>query len=153
MEKFNGELKMAQGKGGAYIEIPFNVENVFGAKRVKVKATFDGVEYRGSIVKMGGGCHIIGVTKEIRGKINKNFGDMVLVTVEKDEEERVVQVPEDLELELARDKEINDTWNSMSFSNRKKYVNWIVSAKREETRSNRVKESLRMLKNKKSLIS
>ncbi|MEN8435036.1 YdeI/OmpD-associated family protein [Clostridium septicum] len=124
-----------------------------GAKTVKVKVTFDGVEYRGSIVKMGGGCHIIGVTKEIRGKINKDFGDMVLVTVEKDEEERVVQVPEDLELELARDKEINDTWNSMSFLNRKKYVNWIVSAKREETRSNRVKESLRMLKNKKSLIS
>ncbi|WLF68613.1 YdeI/OmpD-associated family protein [Clostridium septicum] len=133
--------------------INFNVEKVLGAKTVKVKVTFDGVEYRGSIVKMGGGCHIIGVTKEIRGKINKDFGDMVLVTVEKDEEERVVQVPEDLELELARDKEINDTWNSMSFLNRKKYVNWIVSAKREETRSNRVKESLRMLKNKKSLIS
>ena len=44
MKKFNAEIKKIEGKDGAYIEIPFDVEEVYGAKRVKVKATFDVVE-------------------------------------------------------------------------------------------------------------
>ncbi len=38
---------------GAYVEIPFDVKEVFGKVRVPVYATFDGVAYTGSIVKMG----------------------------------------------------------------------------------------------------
>lgn len=52
------------------MEIPFDVKKVFGAERVKVKARFDGVEYRGSIVKVGG-CYIIGLTNEIRKVLGK----------------------------------------------------------------------------------
>ncbi len=33
-------------------------------------------------------------------------------------------------------------FNSLSFSNRKEYVEWIVTAKREDTRATRVKESI-----------
>ncbi|CAN5397976.1 hypothetical protein BH20ACI2_BH20ACI2_06950 [soil metagenome] len=36
------------------ITIPFNVEAVFGSKRVPVKATVNAAVYRGSIVRMGG---------------------------------------------------------------------------------------------------
>ena len=32
-----------EGKGGAFITIPFDVEEAFGSKRPKIKATFDGV--------------------------------------------------------------------------------------------------------------
>lgn len=39
---------------------------LFGGKRVKIKATFDGYEYRGSIVRMGTPCYILGITKEKR---------------------------------------------------------------------------------------
>lgn len=35
------------GGGGAYVEVPFDVEKAFGAKKPKVKVTFDGVAYRG----------------------------------------------------------------------------------------------------------
>ncbi|MEQ1603934.1 MAG: DUF1905 domain-containing protein [Pyrinomonadaceae bacterium] len=47
------------------IEIPFDVEAVFGAKRVPVKAVIKGAEYRGSIVRMGG-KYMLGVPKEFR---------------------------------------------------------------------------------------
>lgn len=57
----------------------------FGTRgRVKVVATFDGVEYRGSLVKMGTPCHIIGITKAIRSLIGKQPGDTVSVTLKVD---------------------------------------------------------------------
>ncbi len=139
------------GKGGAYIEIPFNVEEIFGAKRVKVKATFDGVPYRGSIVKMGTECHIIGVTKDIRKKINKDIGDYVKVIVEKDEEERKINLPEDFKIRIEESNEVYDFWNSLSYSNQKKYVDYIDSAKKEETRKKRVEDSINKLINKEKL--
>ena len=38
---------------GAYVEIPFDVRKEFGKGRVKVSATFDGISYEGSLVRMG----------------------------------------------------------------------------------------------------
>jgi len=39
-------------RGGAMIEIPDNVQELYGKQLVKVKASFDNVEYQGSIVFM-----------------------------------------------------------------------------------------------------
>jgi len=67
---------------GAYVEIPFDVREEFGKGRVPVHATFDGEPYDGSLVRMGTECHIIGIRKEIRAKINKQPGDLVHVTLQ-----------------------------------------------------------------------
>lgn len=96
MQAFNAKIIEAKTKGGAYIEIPFNVEEVYGAKRVKVIASFDGVQYRGSLVKMGTDCHIIGIKKEIREQIGKTIGDTVTVTLKKDELPRIVELPDEV---------------------------------------------------------
>ena len=151
MKKFNAEIKKIEGKDGAYIEIPFDVEEVYGAKRVKVKATFDGVEYRGSIVKMGLPCYIIGITKEIRKKIEKEPGDIIEVTIEKDEEDRVVEIPTDFKERIELDNNIKEFWNTLSFSIQKKYVTWITSAKKEETRNKRIDTAIEKLKNKEKI--
>jgi len=79
--EFAAEIKKNPDMDAAYIEIPFDVKIEFGKGRVPVIATFDGVEYMGSIVKMGTHCHIIGVRKDIRAKINKQAGDIVRVTI------------------------------------------------------------------------
>lgn len=151
MKKFNAEIKKIEGKDGAYIEIPFDVEEVYGAKRVKVKATFDGVEYRGSIVKMGLPCYIIGITKEIRKKIEKEPGDIIEVTIEKDEEDRVVEIPTDFKERIELDNNIKEFWNTLSFSMQKKYVTWITSAKKEDTRNKRIDIAIEKLKNKEKI--
>lgn len=67
---------------GAYVEIPFDVQAEFGKGRVPVTATFDGVVYEGSLVRMGIPCHILGIRKDIRAKIGKQAGDVVHVTIE-----------------------------------------------------------------------
>lgn len=146
MEKFNAKIKKIEDKDGTYVEMPFDVENAFGAKRVKVKATFDGIEYRGSIVRMGMPCYIIGITKEIRNKIGKEAGDIVEVTIVKDDEERIIDIPEDVRLELKKEKNLQRAFDSLSFSNKRKYINSITSAKKEETRRKRIGNLLEELK-------
>jgi len=66
---------------GAYIEIPFDVQQEFGKGRVKVHATFDGVPYDGSLVRMKTPCHILGIQKAIRAEIGKQPGQTVHVTI------------------------------------------------------------------------
>lgn len=79
--QFEDVIKKVSDIDGAYIEFPYDVRKVFGKGRVKVTATFDGVEYNGSLVKMGTPCHIIGIRKDIRKKIGKQPGDMIKVTI------------------------------------------------------------------------
>lgn len=79
--EFEAVIKKVPDIDGAYIEFPYDVRKVFGKGRVKVTATFDGVEYNGSLVKMGTPCHIIGIRKDIRKKIGKQPGDMIKVTI------------------------------------------------------------------------
>lgn len=78
---FTAEIQKAPDLDGAYIIFPYDVKTVFGKGRVKVSATFDGVSYNGSLVRMKTPYHILGLRKDIRAKIGKQPGDMVYVTV------------------------------------------------------------------------
>ena len=86
------------GGGGAFVEVPFDVEQEFGSKRPKVKALIEGIPYRGILVRMGTECHLLLVLKSIREQAGKTFGDEIKVTVEPDTEERVIEVPAELKL-------------------------------------------------------
>lgn len=79
---FEAVLQKVPDIDGAYVEIPFDVRKKFGKGRVKVSATFDGVPYEGSLVRMGTPFHIIGVRKEIRAAIQKQPGDRIAVTLQ-----------------------------------------------------------------------
>lgn len=80
--EFDAIIQKVPDMDGAYVEIPFDVKEVFGKGRVPVHATFDGQPYDGQLVKMGTPCHIIGIRKDIRAKIGKQPGDSICVTVE-----------------------------------------------------------------------
>lgn len=134
------------GGGGAIVEIPFDVEKAFGSKRPKVKATFDGVPYRGLLARMGGENHILIVLKDIREKIGKSFGDSVKVTVEADTAPRVLDIPKDLAGALKKDKAARAFFEKLSFTHRREYVKWIEEAKKEETRQRRIEKAMEMLK-------
>ncbi len=73
--------------GGAYVIFPYDIKTMFGKGRLKVYATFDGIEYMGSVVNMGvknadgSVCYILGMLKDIRKKLSKSIGDTVHVTV------------------------------------------------------------------------
>lgn len=145
---FEAEIKKIEGKDATYVEIPFDVEKEFAAKRVKVLVKFENEQYRGSIVNMGLSCYIIGVTKEIRNEINKTYGDIIKVELQKDEKERIVIVPEEFKVKLSNNKIANDFYESLSYSQKRKYIQWITSAKKEETKVKRMEEAIVKLENK-----
>lgn len=147
MSKYNFTAKIKEGMGGgAYVEVPFDVEKEFGKKRVKVKASFENVPYRGTLVRMNTDCHILGILKDIRAKLNKNIGDVVNVTFEEDTEPRVIEIPVDILKVLTQNKTAGEKFEKLSYTHKKEYVNWISEAKKEETRKSRIEKMLTMLK-------
>ena len=134
------------GGGGAFVEVPFDVEKAFGSKKPKVKATIEGVPYRGTLVRMGTECHVLIILKGIREQIGKTFGDEVTISVEPDTEPRLIEIPPDLAKELKKDKEAKAFFDKLSYTHQKEYVTWINEAKKQETRQNRILKTLEMLK-------
>lgn len=62
-----------------------------------------------------------------------------------DSKAKTVSLPEDFAGALKKNKKVEAFFNALSFTNRKEWVEWIVTAKREETRNERVKTSVERL--------
>lgn len=145
--RFKARIESATvGSGGACVYFPYDVEKEFGTKgRVPVKVTFDGIPYTGSMVKYGAPHHMLGILKSIREQIGKGPGDLVEVTVQKDEAERTVVLPTDFE-QLLEKESLRASFETLSYTHKKEYVRWITEAKREETRTKRLTKSIEMLR-------
>ena len=69
--KFRATILQNGNMDAAYVEVPYDIKELFGKGRLLVNATFDGIPYRGQVVKMGTPCYIIGVTRQIRRQIGR----------------------------------------------------------------------------------
>jgi hypothetical protein len=143
--EFDAEL-ISFVRGGVGFYFPFNVHEVFGKRSIiKVKCTFDGYPYRGSLAPMGDGKHGLGVLKEIRKAIGKNIGDTVHVILEEDTDSRLVDIPTDLTNIFLLNLEAKLVFDKKSYTFRKEQVSNIVSSKAEEIRLKRIMSLLEIL--------
>lgn len=62
-----------------------------------------------------------------------------------DAKAKTVRLPDDLATALKNNKKQESFFNTLSFTNRKEYVEWIVTAKRAETRTQRIKATIERL--------
>ena len=76
--------------------------------------------------------------KEAKPKVREIF-DYI------DAKTKTVRLPDDLAAILKKNKKQEAFFNTLSFTNRKEYIEWIVTAKREETRIQRIKETIEKL--------
>jgi hypothetical protein len=147
--EFDAVILKWGAQDAAFIEFPYEVETEFGVRgQVKVRATFDGIDYRGSLAKMGTHCHILGLTQQIRRAIGKQTGETVHVVLHEDMEPRTIDIPDDFGKLMDENHEARDFFNTLSYTNKKQYVLWISNAKKEETRKNRLEKSIGLLLNK-----
>lgn len=65
-----------------------------------------------------------------------------------DPTKKIVRLPPDLAAALAKNKKEQAFFDQLAFSHRKEYVEWIVNAKKAETRDRRIRETLEKLKEK-----
>jgi len=147
MKKYKFKAKIEAGDGGgAYVLFPYDTVKEFATKgRVPVKATFNGVPYKGSLFKYRNPLHMLGVLKAIREKTGKGPGDTIEVVVWRDEVVRTVEVPAQFE-NLMEKEGLLTVFEKLSYTHRKEYCRWITEAKKEETRLRRLGKAIEMLK-------
>ena len=145
---FSAPIQQGDSAGaGAYVHFPFDLKDTFGVGNlVPLVATIDGLEYRGSLAKMGRGPILI-VLKEIRERLGKSRGDTVQVSVRLDTAPRTIDPPEDL-LSHLREQGLEEPFTRMAVTHQREYVRWIEEAKRPETRQRRVLQTAEKLREK-----
>jgi len=135
-----------RGGGGHLVDVPPEVIEALGGKgRIPVTATFDGVPYRGSIVRMGGGA-VLGVQKAIMAEAGVSVDDTLTVVVRNDDAPREVEVPNDLAEALGRDDVARAAFDGLSFSHKREYVDAINEAKRPGTRARRIERTIQAMR-------
>jgi hypothetical protein len=146
MKKYKFKAKIEAGDGGgAYVLFPYDTVKEFATKgRVPVRATFNGVPYKGSLFKYRNPLHMLGMLKAIREKTGKGPGDTIEVVVWRDEVARSVEVPTQFE-NLMKKEGLFAVFKRLSYTHRKEYCRWITEAKQEETRLRRLEKAIEML--------
>lgn len=142
---FEAVIQRTDG-GGAFVEFPGDVETLFGVKgRVPVTVTFDGLPYRGSMVRMGRPGHLLLILKEIRERLGKNEGDRIRVVVALDDKPRIVELSKDVASAFRRGGVLT-AYRKMSFSHQRESALWIEEAKQTKTRKRRIDRAVEKLK-------
>lgn len=136
-------LEKFQGKGGwTYAQIPEILQNKnspFGW--VKVRGTIDDFEIKNyHLMPMGNGKLFLPVKAGIRKKIGKKEGDHVHVVLYADN--LPVEIPEELKLCLSDEPHAYETFLTYSDGEQKAFIEWIYSAKTDETKVERISKTL-----------
>lgn len=129
-----------------YVEIPAEIMSQLDKtkKRIKIKAAFNGIPYRGLITPYGG-VPVLGILKSIQKQLNKRAGDTITLTLEKDTEERKAEIPPDLKKLFQQHKKAAVFFETLSYTNQKEFCVWITSAKKTETRISRLNATIEKL--------
>jgi Bacteriocin-protection, YdeI or OmpD-Associated/Domain of unknown function (DUF1905) len=139
VERFKGKL-VERG-----VEVPFDVREIYGEARPPVRGTVNGVPFQSRLMVYGG-VTWLGLRNELRREAGLADGDSVDVEIERDDSPREVEVPPELASALASDDVAAGVYESLSFTHRREYAEWIAGARKEETRTRRVAKALEMLR-------
>jgi hypothetical protein len=154
-QRFEAKL-VGRGPGLAWVflSIPFDVQEVFGSKaRVPVAGTLNGFPFQNSLLPNGDGTHSMPVNKELLAGARAAAGDTVAVVMALDTTTRTVAPPEDFEAAMRDSPAAEQAFARLAYSHKKEYVDWIVDAKKAETRARRIEKALAMLAEGKRLKS
>jgi hypothetical protein len=141
--RFVTKLQPSGSGGGFLAEIPLDVPALFGGKRVPVRGTVNGTPFRTTIAVYSG-HYYLGFRKEIRDAAGIADGDELTIELERDDEPRTIDVPRDLAAALASEERA--FFDSLAFTHRREYVEWIEGAKREQTRQSRIAKAAELLR-------
>ena len=140
------KLQRIPGKGGwTYIVIKEITPDMRGKRgMVQVKGLIDDYELKSfNLMPMANGSMFMPIKAEIRKEIKKREGDRVKLVLYADSDP--LDIPPDL-LDCLRDEPAaHKTFYAFPEREQKQYIDWIYSAKKEETRIERMAEAINRL--------
>jgi hypothetical protein len=143
--RFRTTIQLA-GKTATGIQVPAEIIESLGAgKKPAVRVTLRGHTYRTTVASRGD-RYLVGESAENRASAGVAAGDELDVEIELDTEPREITVPSDLADALAADTEAGTFFESLTYSQKRWYVEPIEQAKKAETRERRLAKALDMLR-------
>jgi hypothetical protein len=128
------------------MRVPDDVMDALAAgKAPKVAVTINGYTWRSSVAMMNGEP-MIGVSEAVRKAAGVHGGDTVEVEVVLDTAPRTVAVPGDLAQALDAEPAARATFDKLSYSNQRFWVEPIEAAKSDETRQRRIEKAVATLR-------
>jgi len=135
----------ARGPAGALVLSEADVAELAGGKRAAVRVQI-GDRTAALRLAVMGGEYLIGMSKAARSELGVEIGQQVDATVTVDDGPREVVVPDELAAALAVDAAATATFDTLPYTARKEFTDWVAGAKRPETRQKRVAESVQLLR-------
>ena len=130
------------GKTATGIGVPEEIVSALGGgSRPAVRVTLGGHSYRTTVARMRGEFKIP-VSAAVRDQAGIAAGDRLDIEIELDTSPRDVTVPAELAAALDRQPGARSAFEQLSYSNQKRHVLAIESAKSPETRERRIGKTL-----------
>jgi len=143
--EFDAEIKRLEGKiQWKVFYFPESAEECFGSKgNIPVKIAVDGHPFDHMLLGSRNGHYLV-YNEFIRRAVQKDMGDTLHVTLEKDDRPRVFSVPDYLEIML-KDGGVLAAFLKQPDYLKREQVNQIELAKKEETKANRIQKLIAAL--------
>lgn len=147
-------LKKFPGKGGwTYAELP-NIRNnrtaPFGWRRVRGAIDSWQIE-KYHLMPMGNGQLFLPVKAAIRKKIGKEAGDYI--SIELYEDDTPLKIPQEFVDCLETEPGLYHRFLSLKEGEQKEFIDWIFSAKTEQTKADRIVRCIDLLEKNKTFRS
>ena len=143
--EFDSEIKQLEGKiKWNVIYFPYSASEHFGSKgNIPVCITVDGHEFDHTLLPSKNGHYLV-YNEFIKRAVNKESGDIVRVTLEKDTKKREVIIP-DYIAEALQNAGILGLFLEQTDYMKREQINHIETAKKEETKINRINALIKQL--------
>ena len=137
----------AKAVAWTFLVLPGNASSKLPLRgRTSVEGTFNGLAFRATLEPDGQGGHWLKVDRKLREEAGAEAGDVVSLEIAPLAEEPEPKVPADLRKALAAAHlQARAAWSDITPVARRDWIQWIESAKREETRLKRIKSACDML--------
>lgn len=113
---------------------------------LKVKGKIDDYEFSNThLMPMGNGHVGLAIKAAIRKKIKKQAGDTVHITLYEDKTPLII--PEELLLCMEDEDGVVEKFENYSHGQKKAFIDWINSAKTEQTQAERIAKTIMMVQN------
>ncbi|SPE41033.1 conserved hypothetical protein [Candidatus Sulfotelmatobacter sp. SbA7] len=128
------------------IEVPKDIVKALGSgARPLIAVTVNGHTWRSRVALMRGQCPV-GISAANRAASGIGEGDIVEVSLQVDNEPRVVRAPPDLAMALKNDSQARAAFDRLPYGLKRKHVAAIEEAKASEVRQRRIAKLVTMMR-------
>ena len=128
------------------VDVPQEVSHAFGGQtHIRVKGVIGSEAFRSHIAPRGRGRHRLFIHGRIWRKLCIGIGDVVDITIERDDAEWEISIPRGLADAMPPGSTAFEAFEALTIPNRKRFVDRIEESKSLETRKRRIHQGIRLL--------